>query len=377
MAILRHLTVGKRASLTFATTHHGELKTLKYGNDDTARFFENACVEFDDVKMAPTFKLVWGIPGRSNALAIASRLGMNETVVEEAKFLLNGSNGLEGESSKRVNFDKMISSLEHDKNAAQTAREEAERSMKQIEGMRAELEDRLERLRVSENELRKEQKTAMNEEVKAAKKQIGRVIKEMQRGGGSAQAASKATEKLENITLPGGESTIQKRSKNLTSDEINVGDRVFVARLGNSDVEVVEKKSDKEIVVAIGPMRATIKIKEVTDIAAKRKRINEEEETTPKQVENKSPQNSKQLRIRTAANTVDIRGQRVEGAQASVEKALDKALAMGVVWIIHGHGTGRLRTGIREYLKQHSLVQRIEDAEQADGGTGVTIAYLT
>lgn len=195
MSILRHLTIGKRAAPTFANTHHGELKTLKYSKDSSARFFENASVEFDDVNMAPTYRLIWGIPGRSNALAIAERLGLDSSVIEEAHFLLNGADGQNGDSS-RVDIEKMKSSLERDKNAAEAAREDSERALREAIAMRFELENRLDRLRENEAQLRTDQKSAMEMEVKQAKKQIAKAIREMQKGGGSAQAAGRATEKL-------------------------------------------------------------------------------------------------------------------------------------------------------------------------------------
>lgn len=377
MAILRHLAIGKKAALTFATTHHGELKTLKYSEEDSARFFENASVEFDDVRMAPTFKLVWGIPGRSNALAIANRLGLSEQVLEEAHYLLTGTSKDGNQSSNRVDIEKMISSLEREKSSAEAAREEAERRLGEVVELRSELSERLERLRESEKSLRQDQKVAMDTEVTAAKKQIARVIKEMQQGGGSAQAASKASEKLGKLRLPGSKGSAAPRSDEgshepVDVDNIKVGDRVLVPRLNPNEIDVVEIASRKEVVVAIGGMRAKVKVKEITSVGQRQRATSEE--STSRKTETESTK--RQLIIRTAANTVDIRGERVEGAEARVEKAIDKGLAMGAIWVIHGHGTGRLRNGIRQFLNGHSMVERIEEAKQSDGGSGVTIAYL-
>lgn len=380
MAILRHLAIGKRAALTFATTHHGELKTLKYSDEDSARYFENASVEFDDVRMAPTFKLIWGIPGRSNALAIANRLGLSEEVLEEAQYLLTGTSKDGSGSSTRVDIEKMISSLEREKNAAEVARDETERQLDEVEQLRAELTDRLERLRESEKSLRRDQKMAMDMEVTTAKKQIARVIKEMQQGGGSAQAAGKASDKLNKLRLPGSQGSTsplrvgRKTHEAVDVDDIKVGDRVLVPRLGPNEIEVVELVSRKEVVVAIGGMKAKVGVKEIASLA--RPRSVRSEELSSSSGGKDGASGDRRTVIRTAANTVDIRGERVDGAETRVDQAIDKALGMGAIWVIHGHGTGRLRIGIREFLNGHPLVERIEEAEQAYGGSGVTIAYL-
>ncbi|KAI0561759.1 Endonuclease MutS2 [Gracilaria domingensis] len=356
MSILRHLAVGQRAALTFATTHHGELKTLKYAKDNSALFFENASVEFDDVNMVPTYRLIWGIP-----------------VIEEARFLLKGGDGENGDSS-RVDIEKMISSLERDKNAAEAAREDTERALREAKTMRSELEGRLHRLRENEAQLRKDQKSAMELEVKQAKKQIAKVIREMQKGGGSAQAAGRATEKLGKMKVPGAETSPSQvvPSGSVNVDDVREGDKVIVPRLSANEVEVVQKLSKKELMVAIGAMKAKVKVEEVASVNQRKAKHSN---VTSKRRRGNGTGN-KQLNVRTAANTIDIRGQRVDSAQPLVDRAISKALAMGTLWVIHGHGTGRLRDGVREFLSQHELVERISYAEQEDGGTGVTIAFL-
>lgn len=385
MAILRHLAIGGRAALTFATTHHGELKTLKYGEGDTARFFENASVEFDDVRMAPTYRLIWGIPGRSNALAIASRLGLRESVIDEARGLLSSglADGVSG--SSRIDIEKMIAGLEREKLAVEEAHHASERARVEVVGLRTELRERLERLRSSESNLREEQREAMNIELADAKKRIAKVIREMQQGGGSAQAAGVASERLGKISVPnfGAASNGIRRSSDgsrggeegegVNVSAIEVGDVVSVPRYGSS-LEVVEVGGRKEIMVAIGSMKAKVKLSEVLSVT--RPHVVQTNHGRASRHENGSEASSKRLAVRTAANTVDVRGQRVGAAEAKLDLAIDKGIAIGTVWIIHGHGSGRLRSGVRDYLSQHAVVERFEDAEQADGGTGVTIAYL-
>lgn len=403
MAVLRHLAVGNRAALTFATTHHGELKTLKYSTDETAGLFENASVEFDDVNMKPTFRLVWGIPGRSNALAIAERLGLDASVVAEARDLLtgSGSGGAEGDdgSSKhgssrgsRVDIERMIRSLETDKLAAEEARGEVEAMREEVIALRGEVKRRLESLQTNERKLREEQRLTMDEEVRKARQEIARVIKNMQQGGGSAQAARDATEQMERLEnnrrnspsnrLQGGRDG--RTSKQFTAADISIGDLVIVAGLNDDEVEVVEKASGKEIVVALGRMKVKVKVRDVVSVreaeasgggsgsweSRKRSRDSSKGETAS------VGGGKKPLMMRTSANTIDVRGNRVEQATSKIDQALDRALGMGTLWIIHGHGTGKLRSGVRAFLKEHPLVSSIQDAEQSEGGTGVTIALL-
>lgn len=383
MAVLRYLAIEQRAALTLATTHHGELKTMTYCEEEYSKYFENASVEFDDVRMAPTYKLVWGIPGRSNALAIAARLGLSPSVIEEARRLIAGGAGERGGPAPRVDIEKMISSLEKEKIAAEMSHEESERRLREVEALRGELRERLERLRESERSLRQNQKAAMEEEMSTAKKQIAKVIREMQKGGGSAQAANTASEKLDRLRLPRlmGQDEMGVRgledTKPVDVGELQVGDKVRVAKFGDSDVEVVETGRRNEIVVSIGGMKAKVKAKEIGGIVRRKQRAIESGGGGKwKGRWNESGGSRKVTLVRTSANTIDIRGERVESAEGRVEAAMDRALGMGALWVIHGHGTGRLKQGIREFLKRHELVQRMEDAEQADGGTGVTVVYF-
>lgn len=376
MAVLKHLAVRRKARLTFATTHHGELKTLKYSDDENAHMFENASVEFDDVLMEPTYRLIWGIPGRSNAIAIAQRLGLDINVVNSARELLRPSDGNEN----RVDVEKMIRSLEEDKRIAEEERLSAEKSLKEVNRLKDDLSSRLERLKNKENEIRKEQKLQVGKEVDKAKEEIAKVIREMQQGGGSAQSASKATNKLKGIEyrsksnngIDGNENNTNSREITLeNTDQVEIGDRVVVQGISDGEVEIVGKSSRKELMVAFGPMRMKVKIGDV--IAWRKSKIRQQQNLS---VKKKDRGNKNGRIIRTSANSIDVRGERVEEASMKIESAMDKALSMGALWIIHGHGTGRLKIGLRKFLHEHSMVQRLEDAQQSDGGSGVTIVYF-
>ncbi|KAI0558286.1 DNA mismatch repair protein MutS [Gracilaria domingensis] len=172
-----------------------------------------------------------GIPSRSNALDIAERLGLNSSVIEEARFL---------------------QSLDRDKNAAEAAREDTERALREAKTMRSE----------------KDQKSAMELEGKQAEKQIAKVIREMQKGSGSAQAAGRETEKLRKMKVPGAENSPSQvvPSESTNIDDLRGDDKVIVTRLSANEVEVVQKLSKNELMVAIEAMKAKVKVEEVASV---------------------------------------------------------------------------------------------------------------
>jgi DNA mismatch repair protein MutS2 len=381
MALLRHLAGAidgeeRRAALTFATTHHGELKTLKYSDDaDSAKLFENASVEFDDVKMAPTFRLLWGIPGRSNALAIARRLGLHEGIVESAEQLMSGGDLGGG----RVDVSKMIADLERSCKAAEDAKEQTEAAWKEVDTLRRELKRRLREVSEAERKMQTEQRKSLDDELEAAKKEIGGVIKDMQRAGLSARSAGEAASNIDAIradmassftsppSTPDSEIAGGKSGKIVTADMITPGCRVMVPRLGASSMEVVDiDKGRKEVTVLAGTLRAKIKIREIASVS---RALRETPEFNAQSAgsalarqnakrELKQSRVDKRVIVRTAASTIDVRGERVEEAEAKVDVGISRCLGLGRMWIIHGHGTGRLKSGLRAYLKLHEHVKR-------------------
>ncbi|KAI0562645.1 hypothetical protein FGB62_56g014 [Gracilaria domingensis] len=207
----------------------------------------------------------------------------------------------------------MISSLERDKNAGEAAREDTERALREAKTMRSEFEGRLHRLRENEAQLRNDQKSAMELEVKQAKKQIDKVIWEMQKGGGSAQAAGRATEELGKMKVPGAETARSQvvPSESINVDDVREGNKVIVLRLDANEAEVEQKLSKNELMAAIGAMKAKVKVEEVASV--NQRKFKKPNVTSKRMRENGT--SSKQLNVRTAANKIDIRGQRVDSAQ--------------------------------------------------------------
>jgi DNA mismatch repair protein MutS2 len=355
IALLKYLA--DRAQLTIATTHFGELKALKYEDER----FENASVEFDVVSLSPTYRLLWGIPGRSNALAIARRLGLKEAILEQAQTHVGGA-------AEDVN--QVIAGLEAQRQRQETKAKETAQLLQQAERLHDEVARKAEDLRQRERELQQAQERAVQDAIAQAKSEIAKVIRKLQQGNVTAQDAQQATDALNQIaakTLP----SRQQPPKPKPGYRPKVGDRVRIPRLGQT-AEVLSISDDDELSVRFGLMKMSVPIEDVESLTGE-KPVREEK---PKPAKSDPPAPSSQLSapaIRTDRNTFDIRGKRVADAEYLLDKAISDA--QGPIWIIHGHGTGKLRQGVHEFLQRHPRVQRFEAAAQADGGSGVTIAY--
>ncbi len=358
IALLKYLA--DHARLTVATTHYGELKSLKYEDER----FENASVEFDDVQLAPTYRLLWGIPGRSNALSIAQRLGLRKSVLEQARARMGGAN---------EDVNQVIEGLEAQRRRQEKRAEEAEKLVAQAEKFYQEVEERAKRLRDREQTMKRQQEKDVETALLHARAEIAKVIRDLQQGG-TAKDAQKATETLDQIAekrLPTGTHPAKVKS---TGYRPKVNERVRLPNLGGQIAEVLEEAdNDSKVAVRFGMMKMTVDLADIESLKGEKAAPIEK---PPKvQAQPVAVAQPVALEIRTESNTVDLRGMRVAEAEIALDAAI--AEAYGPLWLIHGHGTGKLRRGVQEYLKQHPQVKSFEAAEQADGGTGVTIAKLS
>ncbi|KOP23374.1 DNA mismatch repair protein MutS [Hapalosiphon sp. MRB220] len=368
IALLRYLA--DHAQLTMATTHFGELKALKYQDER----FENASVEFDEATLSPTYRLLWGIPGRSNALAIARRLGLKAEVVEQAKTNLGGS-------TDEVN--QVIAGLEAQRRRQETKAAQAQDLLQQAERLYKEVSAKAANLQEREQALRASQEVAVQQAIAQARSEIAQVIRRLQQGTPTAQDAQQATKALHNIAEKFIPQPPPKPKQGYIPKE---GDRIRIPKLGQTAEVLTAPDDDGELTVRFGIMKMTVKLEDVESLDGKkaepvakpdaemrRRKDAENVSVSPRHhVPLSSPQPAPA--IRTSKNTVDIRGRRVADAELILDKAISEAA--GPIWIIHGHGTGKLRQGVHAFLQQHPRVNRYEAAEQSDGGTGVTVAYI-
>ncbi|XHX80675.1 MAG: endonuclease MutS2 [Stenomitos frigidus ULC029] len=386
IALLNHLA--DHAGLTIATTHFGELKALKYQDDR----FENASVEFDDVLLSPTYRLLWGIPGRSNALTIARRLGLDADVVEQAQTLVGGA-------SEDVN--QVIAGLEAQRRRQETKSQEAAQLLESAERLHRELSRKAVSLKEREQSLQQAQEQAVQAAIAQAKSEIAQVIRQLQQGPISAQAAQQATDSLHQLA----ENRLPSRQPKPPKPGFRpqVGDRVRIPRLGQTAEVLTAPNDDEEITVRFGLMKMTVPIDDVESLdgekaVKKQSAVSSQPAAVSGQgagIRSQEPLKTQNLSlkpsnappdtqnptsdtpiIRTSHNTIDIRGSRVADAEPMMEQAIAQAYESGVLWIIHGHGTGKLRQGVHAFLQHHPQVERYALASRADGGAGVTLAYL-
>ncbi len=354
-ALLQYLA--DRAYLTIATTHYGELKALKYEDDR----FENASVEFDDVSLSPTYRLLWGIPGRSNALSIARRLGLNEEVIVAAENQVGLAGGGE--------VNEIIAGLEAQRRLQEEKAQAAAELLQQAEAFYLEVSQKAAELQAREQQLKIAQDQSIQAEIDAAKAEIAKTIRQLQQGRPTGQDAQQATAELNRI--------IQERATPPPPPPVGyqpkVGERIRVPRLGQT-AEVLTAADDRgNLQVRLGLMSVSVALTDVESLTGEKPKI------PPKPVKTFQPPatpKKETILIRTSNNTIDVRGQRVDAAVIAVDRAMNAAHASGILWVIHGKGTGKLKAGIHDFLGTHAQVTKVELASDSDGGAGVSIVYL-
>jgi DNA mismatch repair protein MutS2 len=356
IALLTYLA--DQAQLTLATTHYGELKALKYQDQR----FENASVEFDDQTLSPTYRLLWGIPGRSNALTIAQRLGLSNNIIEAAKTKIGGF-------SEDIN--QVIAGLESERRQQESKAKAAQKLLQQTEAFYSEVSQKASSLQARERDLKLYQEQEVQKAIADAKAEIAQVIRQLQKGKPTAQKAQLAMAALNQIA----EKERAKTEIQAASYLPQVGERVKIPSL-NQTAEVI-KIADGEVTVKFGLMKMAIAVTEIESLDGKKVDLPPPKATV--QPVKSSPIISEVKpngTVRTSQNTLDIRGDRVDEAESKLEVAINRANNAAVLWIIHGKGTGKLRQGVQAFLSRHPQVERFELASQEEGGAGVTLAYL-
>ena len=358
IALLRQLA--ERARLTIATTHFGELKALKYSDER----FENASVAFDVETLSPTYRLQWGIPGRSNALAIASRLGLDAAVLEQAQGLLAPSG--EGE------VNQVIAGLESQRQRQQEAAEEAAALLARTELLHEELLERWQQQKQQSAELQEQRRQQLERSIRDGQQEVRRIIRRLRQGrdadttrlGETARRAGQRLKTLQEQHRPAPE----RRDHQGWLPKL--GDRVRVLSLGKAGEVMALSADGRELTVRCGVMRLNLELSAIEGLNG--------EKPTPPPPPQVAIRSSRRLggggpQVRTERNTVDVRGLRVHEAEAAVEDQL--RTANGPLWVIHGIGTGKLKRGLRDWLATLPYVERVSDAEQGDGGPGCSVIW--
>jgi len=352
IALLKYLA--EKNTLTISTTHYGELKALKYQDER----FENASMEFDDVHLSPTYRLLWGIPGRSNALSIATRLGLKIDIVEEARKRVGGY-------SEDINH--MIAALEAQRKEQEEKSQQTRKLLAESERFYKEISEKAASLQERERNLKLQQEKEIQAAINNAKAEIAQVIRTLQEAGNTAQNAQKASQALQEIAT----NQLPKWEKPSSNYQPSLGEKVKIISLGQTAEVISLDLEGERLTVSLKFGRATIPLSDVESLDGKKVELVSKTKPLPP-----PPPTQTVLTVRTTQNTLDLRGYRIMNAQAEIDKALSQSFNLGTLWIIHGKGTGKLREGVHEFLKEHPQVSRFEIASLEDGGSGVTIAYL-
>ena len=358
IAILDDLR-GAQAKIAI-TTHYPELKLYGYNRARTT----NASMEFDLKKLAPTYRLRIGIPGQSNAFAIAHQLGMNETVVNKARSLMNDEDS---------DINKMIERLTEQTKAAEQLHETLKQNVDQSITLKRQLQNGLDWYNQQvQKQLEKAQEKA--DEMLAKKRQkadkIINDLEEQRRAGGQVRTnkvieAKGALNKLERENQNLAQNKVLQREKR--RHDVSVGDTVKVLSYGQQGV-ITKKLADHEFEVQIGILKVKVTDRDVEKIST---------QAAPKKAE-RAVRSSRGLRSTRASSELDLRGQRYEEALTNLDRYIDSSLLAGLntVTIIHGIGTGAIRNGVQQYLKRNRHVKSYSYAPANQGGTGATIVQL-
>lgn len=352
---------------TVATTHYTELKAFAHEQKNVV----NASVEFDVETLSPTYKLSIGLPGRSNALAIAQRLGLDKRIIRGARRFL-GSAG--------VRMENLLEDLQSEHKVA--AEERYQLSMERVEAeyQRKQLEAERKDLEVQRVKILNEARAQARQELDAVLRDLAKVRIDAQRGHisrerlqESRQKVRDLEEKVVSIPEPRQQSPLAEQEK--LEGPLQIGDTVRVLSFGQN-AELVSLSADRsEAEVQMGALRFRVNVDNIERIS-KRKAANEERNSSyaerPKLIRADEEREPVGLQL-------DMRGWRVEDALAELDSYLNDAVisGMGSVRILHGKGTGALRQAVREQLLHHPLVKSFISAPPKEGGDGVTIVNLS
>lgn len=372
-AILEYLNAS--GALTISTTHYGELKTLAYSQDG----FINASLDFDDATLSPTYKLRLGVPGSSKATTIAKRLGLKEQVVAAASSYME-----EGQRD----LQKLIEELEIRLKALATAEEAANSARQTAEQMeqraRAELAD----IDAHKENLRQSLTDRIEEEFNQARQQLRQLIASLQKQP-SMKVLQQTQQQIESIRKD--LKWTARREEPHQHKTIRAGMRVRVKSL--NQVAIVEAAPEHEALqpnatatVRSGNMKMIVPVCDL-EVLAQTGGANRQS-TSKSTVNARASKGGNQVFgsaqgpdvfVRTASNTLDLRGKRVEEALLETESFLDRASMSGthLVMIIHGHGTGAVKAAVRQYLSTCAYSKNYRPGETYEGGDGVTVVDLS
>ena len=348
-------------SLTVATTHYQELKKYALTRND----FENASVEFDINTLSPTYHLLIGVPGKSNAFEISRKLGLSEEIIENAKANL---------TKKDVDFEELLKNIYDNKSKIEHEKAQISEELEKIEALKKSLERDNSKLLEQEKNLINDAKIKARNILLEAKEEANSIISDMNKISEDVSDISnsklnnlrnKLNNSIKNISLEATKNN-SNTSNSISKDEAVPNTNVFVTTLGKNGVIVSNISKSNEVQVQVGSMKMSINIKYLQKLQSPA--VNKSANTSHVSVS----------KTRNAKSEINIIGLNVDEATFVVDKFLDDcALAkLETVRIVHGKGTGKLRDGVHKFLKSNPHVKSFRMGTYGEGEMGVTVVTL-
>ena len=348
-------------SLTVATTHYQELKKYALTRND----FENASVEFDINTLSPTYHLLIGVPGKSNAFEISRKLGLSEEIIENAKANL---------TKKDVDFEELLKNIYDNKSKIEHEKAQISEELEKIEALKKSLERDNSKLLEQEKNLINDAKIKARNILLEAKEEANSIISDMNKISEDVSDISnsklnnlrnKLNNSIKNISLEATKNN-SNTSNSISKDEAVPNTNVFVTTLGKNGVIVSNISKSNEVQVQVGSMKMSINIKYLQKLQSPA--VNKSANTSHVSVS----------KTRNAKSEINIIGLNVDEATFVVDKFLDDcALAkLETVRIVHGKGTGIVRDGVHKFLKSNPHVKSFRMGTYGEGEMGVTVVTL-
>ena len=349
---------------TMATTHYSELKVYALSTPGV----ENACCEFDVESLRPTYRLLIGIPGKSNAFAISGKLGLPDFIIEDARKRL---------SEQDISFEDLLTDLEAGRRTIEKEREEIAACRKEAEALREQAQKRQDRLDEQRDRILREANEKASAILREAKEVADETIRNFHKFGKeniSAAEMEKERERLRKKIKDTSSASVKsspRARKTHRPEEFKLGETVKVLSMNLTGTVQTLPDSRGNVTVQMGILRSQVNISdlEITEDA---------DMHTPKKLNRTSRGKIKMSKSLTVSPEINLLGKTVDEAVAELDKYLDDALLshLSTVRVVHGKGTGALRKGIHEYLRRQKHVRSYHLAEYGEGDAGVTIIEL-
>ncbi len=353
IALLEEFAI--KSDLTIVTTHYGEIKTLKYKDSR----FENVSVSFDEESLKPSYQLNWGIPGRSNALTIASKIGLSQNIINDASKYLK--------PKETANINSIINGLEEQRTKQQKAAEEAAALIARTELLYDELDRNYQYQKSKAKEFQAKEREKLTQLINQAKSEVVILIDKLRNKNATGEDSRKIGIRLKEIE---SQLVFEKEKKvNNSSWRPKIGEFIRIKSLNSKGKVIASDEKELYFTVNCGSFNSVLSIIDLEGLNGEQPNITKSEIKIKSSHENYS-----YSKVRTERNTIDVRGLRVHEAEIIVEEKIRKF--HGPLWIIHGIGTGKLKKGLRIWLSQLDYVDKVEEALPSEGGAGCSIAWI-